>query len=72
MECFTNQIHLPWTAIQSFRSSPSGNCTTERKLMPEFKDAWACLCNEYLKVPGYNFFFGRNVYNTKKPLVNKL
>jgi hypothetical protein len=31
--------------------------------MPEFRDACACLCNEYLNVPGSNRFLGRNVCN---------
>lgn len=56
---------LPWTAIQSLSSSPSGSCTTERKLIPELRDAWACLCNEYRSVPGENRFFGRKVWNKR-------
>lgn len=54
---------LPWTAIQSFKSSPGGRATTLRRLIPEFKEAWACLCKEYFSVPGSNFFLGRKVCN---------
>ena len=39
-----------------------GNLTTCRKFMPELRLAWACLCREYFIVPGWNFFFGRNVF----------
>lgn len=42
---------LPWTAVQSFKSSPSGNLTAALKLIPEFKLAHACLCRLYLIVP---------------------
>lgn len=31
---------------------PGGKRTTSRRLMPEFKLAIACLCNEYRSVPG--------------------
>lgn len=40
---------------------PGGRRTTSRRLMPEFRLAIACLCNEYRNVPGSNFFLGRNV-----------
>ena len=32
------------------------------RLKPELRLAWACLCREYFIVPGWNFFFGRNVF----------
>lgn len=38
--------NVPCTAIQSFRLSLGGNLTTCRKLIPDCKLAWACLCNE--------------------------
>lgn len=57
--------HLPWTAIQSFKSSPSGNWTTDLRFIPELRDAWACLCKEYRRVPGENFFLGRKVCQAK-------
>ena len=40
---------------------PCGSLTTSRRLIPELRLAIACLCNEYLNVPGSNFFFGLNV-----------
>ena len=38
---------------------------TSLRLIPELREAWACLCNEYRKVPGENLskeehFSGRN------------
>lgn len=55
------QFYPPWTANQSFKSSLAGNFTTSLKSMPEFKEAFACLCKLYFRLPGSNRFFGLNV-----------
>ena len=57
--------NLPWTAIQSFTSSPGGNLTTSFRSMPELREALACLWRLYFSVPRSNRFFGRNVWNTQ-------
>ena len=43
---------------------------TVRRLIPEFNEAWACLCKEYFNVPGWNFFFGLNVFPLSKNELN--
>ena len=50
-----------WTAIQSFNSSDRGSFTVSRRSIPADKVSSAWRCNSYLRVPGSNFFFGRNV-----------
>ena len=52
---------LPWTAIQSFKSSPGGRRTAALRLIPELSEAWAWVCRPYLNVPGSNFFLGLKV-----------
>jgi len=49
-------------------SSPGGRRTAALRLIPELREACACVCREYLRVPGSNFFLGLKVYNEKQDL----
>ena len=39
---------------------------TVLRFIPEFNEAWACLCKEYFNVPGWNFFLGLKVLPLSK------
>merc|ERR1719154_76592 len=54
------------TAIHSFKSSPSGNCTADRKF-PDPRVAAACFIRSYWCVPSGICFLGLKVLLERPP-----
>ena len=52
--------------VKLFFFSDKSDQLTVLRFIPEFNEAWACLCKEYFNVPGWNFFLGLKVLPLSK------